>query len=53
MNEKQAEALDTARDTGGHFERLPWYARTGHNPDWFKQYIRYEIAALTAPRTRT
>jgi transcriptional regulator with XRE-family HTH domain len=37
--------LDEAWETGGHFERLLWYARTGHDPDWFKQYIQYEAAA--------
>ncbi|WP_242886379.1 helix-turn-helix domain-containing protein [Actinomadura litoris] len=37
--------LDKAWDTGGHFQRLLYYARTGHDPDWFKQYIQYERAA--------
>jgi transcriptional regulator with XRE-family HTH domain len=45
INEKQAKALDTAWDTGGHFERLLWFARTGHDPDWFKQYTRYAVEA--------
>ncbi|WP_375039479.1 helix-turn-helix transcriptional regulator [Actinomadura sp. NTSP31] len=37
--------LDDAWDTGGHFQRLLYYACTGHDPDWFKQYIQYESAA--------
>lgn len=37
--------LDEAWNTGGHFQRLLYYARTGHDPDWFKQYIQYESAA--------
>ncbi|QFG20793.1 helix-turn-helix transcriptional regulator [Actinomadura sp. WMMB 499] len=39
------DALDRAWNTGGHFARLLWYARSGHNPDWFKQYVQYEEAA--------
>jgi transcriptional regulator with XRE-family HTH domain len=45
LNEKQAKALDTEWETGGHFERLLWFARTGHDPDWFKQYTRYAAEA--------
>lgn len=45
VNDKQAEALDTAWQTGGHFDRLLWFARTGHDPDWFKQYTRYAAEA--------
>lgn len=37
--------LDKAWDTGGHFQRLHYYASTGHDPDWRKQYIQYEKAA--------
>ncbi|MGP4023460.1 helix-turn-helix domain-containing protein [Actinomadura sp. 3N407] len=37
--------LDKAWNTGGHFQRLHHYATTGHDPDWFKQYIQYENAA--------
>ncbi|MFC4911939.1 helix-turn-helix domain-containing protein [Actinomadura gamaensis] len=37
--------LDDAWKTGGHFERLLFYAKTGHDPDWFKQYLQYEAAA--------
>jgi transcriptional regulator with XRE-family HTH domain len=45
LGEKQAHALDTEWDTGGHFDRLLWFARTGHDPDWFKQYTRYAVEA--------
>jgi transcriptional regulator with XRE-family HTH domain len=37
--------LDKAWDTGGHFQRLRHYAITGHDPDWFKQYMQYESDA--------
>jgi transcriptional regulator with XRE-family HTH domain len=37
--------LDEAWNTGGHFERLHMYACSGHDPDWFKQYVQYEMAA--------
>lgn len=37
--------LDEAWNTGGHFQRLMYYARTGHDPDWFKQFIQYEASA--------
>lgn len=37
--------LDEAWNTGGHFQRLHRYASTGHDPDWFKQYIQYESGA--------
>ncbi|MES9541606.1 Scr1 family TA system antitoxin-like transcriptional regulator [Actinomadura sp. NPDC000600] len=37
--------LDQTWDTGGHFQRLLHYARSGHDPDWFAQYIQYESAA--------
>ncbi|WP_255269043.1 Scr1 family TA system antitoxin-like transcriptional regulator [Actinomadura madurae] len=36
---------DEAWNTGGHFERLHLFARSGHDPDWFRQYIQYEEAA--------
>lgn len=37
--------FDKAWNTGGHFQRLHRYANTGHDPDWFKQYIQYESGA--------
>ncbi|WUI02153.1 helix-turn-helix transcriptional regulator [Spirillospora sp. NBC_00431] len=44
-DDRNMVALDKAWDTGGHFERLLYYARSGHDPDWFKQFIQYESAA--------
>ncbi|MFD0688837.1 helix-turn-helix domain-containing protein [Actinomadura fibrosa] len=44
-NDDHMVLLDEAWNTGGHFQRLLYYARTGHDPDWFKQYIQYERAA--------
>ncbi|RFU41385.1 XRE family transcriptional regulator [Actinomadura logoneensis] len=43
--EEHMQRLDAAWCTGGHFERLLHYAKTGHDPDWFKQYLQYEAAA--------
>ncbi|NKZ03851.1 helix-turn-helix domain-containing protein [Actinomadura latina] len=37
--------LDQAWDTGGHFERLHMFACAGHDPDWFRQYVQYEMDA--------
>ncbi|MFI0351514.1 helix-turn-helix domain-containing protein [Actinomadura sp. 9N407] len=42
---KQARLLDEEWDTGGHFQRLLWFARSAHDPDWFKQYVQYEFQA--------
>ncbi|GAA4316499.1 Scr1 family TA system antitoxin-like transcriptional regulator [Actinomadura luteofluorescens] len=39
------KCLDKAWNTGGHFERLHLFACAGHDPDWFRQYIQYEMAA--------
>ncbi|MES9539961.1 Scr1 family TA system antitoxin-like transcriptional regulator [Actinomadura sp. NPDC000600] len=41
----QAKALDEAWQTGGHFQRLLSFARTLHNPDWFRQSVEYEAKA--------
>ncbi|TDE33662.1 helix-turn-helix transcriptional regulator [Actinomadura sp. 6K520] len=41
----QAKALDRMWDTGGHFERLLFFARSLHNPDWFRQSTEYEAKA--------
>lgn len=43
--DKSMKRLDEAWDTGGHFERLHRYACSGHDPDWFRQYVQYETAA--------
>jgi hypothetical protein len=37
--------LDEAWNTGGHFERLHTFACAGHDPDWFRQYVQYEMDA--------
>lgn len=37
--------LDEAWNTGGHFERLHMFACAGHDPDWFRQYVQYEMAS--------
>ncbi|MFC9973141.1 Scr1 family TA system antitoxin-like transcriptional regulator [Spirillospora sp. NPDC127200] len=43
--DKHLKLLDDSWNTGGHFQRLMFYARTGHDPDWFRQYLQYEEAA--------
>jgi transcriptional regulator with XRE-family HTH domain len=43
--EEHLVLLDRSWNTGGHFQRLAWYARTGHDPDWFRQFVQYEAAA--------
>jgi transcriptional regulator with XRE-family HTH domain len=43
--EHQMAVLDERWDTGGHFGRLLWYARLGHDPNWFKQHIDIESEA--------
>lgn len=45
IDEKQAKTLDERFDTGGLFELLLWYARTAHDPDWFRQTTQYEVMA--------
>src|SRR4051794_39000616 len=44
-SDKCLKRLDEAWNTGGHFERLHMYACTGHDPDWFEQYVKYESGA--------
>ncbi|WP_433472878.1 helix-turn-helix domain-containing protein [Spirillospora sp. CA-142024] len=41
----QAKALDGTWETGGHFQRLLYFARSLHNPDWFRQSAEYEAKA--------
>ncbi|MDL4774652.1 MULTISPECIES: helix-turn-helix domain-containing protein [Thermomonosporaceae] len=41
----QAKALDKEWGTGGHFQRLLWFARTAHDPDWFRQSAEFEARA--------
>jgi transcriptional regulator with XRE-family HTH domain len=45
IDEKQAMALDTALNTGGHFLRLLTYAKQGHDPNWFREHVGYETRA--------
>jgi transcriptional regulator with XRE-family HTH domain len=45
LTDEQAVALDERFKTGGHFSRLLRYARLGHDPDWFKQYVDIEASA--------
>jgi hypothetical protein len=45
LTDEQAVALDVRFKTGGHFSRLLRYARLGHDPDWFKQYVDIEASA--------
>lgn len=42
---KQADLLDEAWDTGGHFHRLVTFARKGHDPNWLLQHGQYEATA--------
>jgi DNA-binding XRE family transcriptional regulator len=42
LDEKQAENVDLAWKTGGHFGRLLWYARLGHDPNWSRQHLDIE-----------
>ncbi|MCO6003658.1 helix-turn-helix transcriptional regulator [Actinoallomurus purpureus] len=45
INDGQAAQLDEIWDTGGHFHRLHHFARSGHDPDWFKAYTQLEVRA--------
>ncbi|MCW2944424.1 MAG: hypothetical protein JWR24_1141 [Actinoallomurus sp.] len=45
IDEKQAIVIDKKSGTGRLYELLLWYARTAHDPDWGRQFIRYEAAA--------
>ncbi|ROO88929.1 hypothetical protein EDD29_6614 [Actinocorallia herbida] len=40
--DKHMRRLDEVWKTGGHFERLHMFACNGHDPDWAKQYVKYE-----------
>jgi hypothetical protein len=46
IDDRQAKVLDEKWGTGGHFQRLLWFARAAHDPDWFLQYSQYEAEAL-------
>jgi transcriptional regulator with XRE-family HTH domain len=45
LDEGQAAALDERWQTGGHFGTILWYARLGHDPNWFKQHLDIESEA--------
>jgi transcriptional regulator with XRE-family HTH domain len=45
LDERQAAMLDERWHTGGHFGTMLWYARLGHDPDWFKQHLDIESEA--------
>ncbi|MEW2354452.1 DUF5753 domain-containing protein [Spirillospora sp. NPDC029432] len=41
-HDDQMRLLDKKYKTGVLFQLLLWYARTAHDPDWFRQYSQYE-----------
>jgi hypothetical protein len=45
IHDDQVKLIDGKFGTGRLFELLLWYARTAHNPDWFRQYTQYEADA--------
>ncbi|MDL4775619.1 MULTISPECIES: DUF5753 domain-containing protein [Thermomonosporaceae] len=45
LHEDQARLLDAKYNTPRLFELLIWFAQTGHDPDWFRQYTQYEANA--------
>jgi hypothetical protein len=45
LSEGQARELDGHWDLNGHFERLLRYAKSGHDPDWFKAFTAQEAKA--------
>ncbi|MFF5258122.1 helix-turn-helix domain-containing protein [Actinomadura viridis] len=45
MNEHHAKAVDQYFGLGEHFQRLVRYARSGHDPDWFRAHVIYEQRA--------
>jgi transcriptional regulator with XRE-family HTH domain len=46
LDDRMALRLDKEWNTGGHFSRLLWYARLGHDPDWFKQHVDIETRSF-------
>ncbi|GLY77819.1 transcriptional regulator [Actinoallomurus iriomotensis] len=46
IDDRQARTLDQTWESGFLFQLLLWYARTAHDPDWFRQYSHYEAKAL-------
>jgi transcriptional regulator with XRE-family HTH domain len=45
LDDRQALKLDKLWNTGGHFTLMLWYARLGHDPDWFRQHVDIEDRA--------
>jgi hypothetical protein len=45
IHDDQVKLIDGKFGTGRLFELMLWYARTAHNPDWFRQYTQYEVDA--------
>lgn len=45
IHEDQARALDKHYGTPRLFEMLLWFARTAHDPDWFRQSTEFEAQA--------
>jgi transcriptional regulator with XRE-family HTH domain len=45
LDERQTAVLDERWQTGGRFGNLVWYARLGHDPNWFKQHLDIESEA--------
>ncbi|WP_185792234.1 helix-turn-helix domain-containing protein [Actinoallomurus bryophytorum] len=43
IDDGQALKLDKLWNTGGHFTLMLWYARLGHDPDWFRQHVDIEV----------
>ncbi|GLY89848.1 hypothetical protein [Actinoallomurus iriomotensis] len=41
-----ARTLDRTWESGFLFQLLLGYARTAHDPDWGRQFIRYESSAV-------
>jgi transcriptional regulator with XRE-family HTH domain len=42
IDDAQALKLDRLWNTGGHFTLMLWYARLGHDPDWFREHVDIE-----------
>ncbi|GLZ07774.1 hypothetical protein Acsp03_52400 [Actinomadura sp. NBRC 104412] len=42
LDAKQAHLLDVAWETGGHFERMVFFASIGHRPQWLADMKGFE-----------
>ncbi|MBA9002299.1 helix-turn-helix domain-containing protein [Thermomonospora cellulosilytica] len=45
LQEDHAKIIDARFGTGRLIELLLWYARSAHDPDWFRQFTHYEKQA--------